>query len=231
MNGVFSIPAFCSCGLHAIVCSQLWLITALPLFFLQGPCGCGGLSQARGFPDLPARVKGAERRAWVTTNRHLSSISRQPYPLQLPTKLSSRVQNLQQKPCGEVWFQTLGAASEEILNYPNIKFLISWIFLFFSRVMSKLRQTQRLATGKSTNTSFSTHSVRLPWWRKSKLRRHKVTHHPRLQTRWAMDPSHPQRRGLEKCLVRLIGNWKKMHLLDQKVNNKKPYKFLIIDMS
>lgn len=104
-------------------------------------------------------------------------------------------------------------------------------FLLFSRVMSKLHQTQRLATGKSTSTSFSTLSVQLPWWRKSKLRRRKVTHHPRLQTGWAMDPSHPQRCGLEKCLVRLIGNWKKIHLLDQKIKNKKHCKFLIIDTS
>lgn len=32
-------------------------------FSCKGPCGGWGISQARGFPDLPARVKRVERRA------------------------------------------------------------------------------------------------------------------------------------------------------------------------
>lgn len=74
-------------------------MTALPLFLPQAPRGGWELPQARGFPELPARVKSAEGRAWVTPDGH--TISRKPCPLQLPTKLSSRIQYLQQEPCSE----------------------------------------------------------------------------------------------------------------------------------
>lgn len=203
-QSILTFPSCCSCGVHAIVCSHFWLIIALPLFFLQGPCGCGERSQSRGFPDLPAGLEGAERRAWVTTNSHTSAISRQPRPLQLPTQLSCRVQHLQQKPSGEIWFQQRQTRTALLSHY--------WVltklgFLHFLRVTSKLYQTQRLATGKSTNTSSSTLYALLPPWRRSSLGRCPATRHLPPQTEWCIHPSHPQRRGLEKCLVRLIGNF------------------------
>lgn len=96
-------------------------------------------------------------------------------------------------------------------------------FLYFSRVMSKLHRTQRLATGKNTSTSSSTLSVQPLQWRRKRWRNHKVTHHP-LQTGWAPHPTHRQRRGLEKCLVRLIGKLRrKWELWDERVDEIKMF--------
>lgn len=205
---VLTFPPCISWGVHAIVCSHFWLIIALPLFLLQGPCGCGKCSQSRGFPDLPARPEGAERRAWVTANSHTSAVSRQPLPLQLSTQLSSGVQHMQQKPCGEIWFQ------KDKLWRLCCLWVLTWMgFLNFLRMMSKLYQIQRLATGKSISTLSSTRSAPPPPWRRSSLRRCPAARHLLLQTGWCLRPSHPQRSGLEKCLVRLIGNFQKKSLI------------------
>lgn len=70
--------------------------------------------------------------------------------------------------------------------------------------LSKLRRTQRLATGKNTSTLSSTPSVRPPQSKK-RIPRNQQVAHPPLQTGRVRPPSHQQRSGLEKCLVRLLG--------------------------
>lgn len=74
----------------------------------------------------------------------------------------------------------------------------------FSRLTSKLRRTQRLATGKSTSTLSSTPSVQPPRSKKRIPRNQQVAHPPRQMGR-VPPPTHQQRSGLEKCLVRLLG--------------------------
>lgn len=74
----------------------------------------------------------------------------------------------------------------------------------FSRLTSKLRRTQRLATGKSTSTLSSTPSVQPPRSKKRIQRNQQVAHPPRQMGR-VPPPTHQQRSGLEKCLVRLLG--------------------------
>ena len=82
--------------------------------------------------------------------------------------------------------------------------MAKWSLFNFSRATSNPRRTQRRATGKNTSTSSSTLSVQPPRWRKKRWRSHKATRRPP-QTGWARHPKRQQRRGLEKCLVRLIG--------------------------
>lgn len=77
-------------------------------------------------------------------------------------------------------------------------------FVYFSRLIPKPPQTQRPATGKNTSTLSLTLSVQPLRWKKKRWRNPKVMHHPSW-TGWAWHPKHQQRRGLEKCLVRLIG--------------------------
>lgn len=73
----------------------------------------------------------------------------------------------------------------------------------FPRLKSKLRWTQRRATGKSTSTLSSTPSVQPPQSKKRMLR-NQVAHPPPQKGR-VPSPTHQQRSGLEKCLVRLLG--------------------------
>lgn len=74
----------------------------------------------------------------------------------------------------------------------------------FSRLTSKLRRTQRLATGKNTSTLSSTPSVQPPQSKK-RIPRNQQVAHPPLQMGRVRPPTHQQRSGLEKCLVRLLG--------------------------
>lgn len=83
-----------------------------------------------------------------------------------------------------------------------------WFLFHSSRATSNPNRTRRRAIGKNTSTSSSTLSVQPPRWRKKRWRSRKATHHP-LQTGWARHPQHQQRRGPEKCLVRLIGKLRK----------------------
>lgn len=164
------------------------------MFLPQAPRGCRGLSQTRGFPDLPAGVKEDEGGARVAAD--MQPVSRKPRPLPLPTEFPVGVKHVQQKPGGGFKNWIPDASSRGFSQVNGV--------VFPPRLTPKPRRTPRLATGRNTSTSSSTPSVQPPPSKRRTPRKRRAAHPPPWRGR-VRPPTRQQRSGLGKCLVRLLG--------------------------
>lgn len=141
------------------------------------------------------------QQSWKETLSHLSWPARLCLQAAPPAPAANQVLLLHLRPATKtLWYVSGNYLICRILG-SSCSTCITDVLSVFPRVMPKPRQTRRPATGRSTSTLSSTLSVLPVQWKSRRWRNPKIEHHPLM----TQHQKHQQRRGLEKCPVRLIG--------------------------